>query len=275
MPPKTLLIAGDIAGCSWKADSATAKLVATRKGKVMTAGDNTNELGLARTYRRCYGPTWGRFKWRTRPVPGNHDYSTIGAKAYHDYFGKRAGPGRRTYYAFDVGEWRIYALDSNCRLSRGGCKPGSPQYRWLRLDLKDNPRDCVMAVMHHPTWSSGRHRNSKRPRPLVQLLYRKGAEIVINGHDHIYERFAPAKPNGVVDHDHGVRQFIVGTGGAPLSRFRKDGKRPPHSRVRSNKTHGVLKLTLESGRYGWEFLPTRKGVFRDEGVGVCHAPPPL
>lgn len=267
----TILVAGDIASCEWRADAATARLVRRRTGIVMTAGDHAYPLGTARTFRDCYGPTWGRFRGRTRPVPGNHDRATAGARPYFDYFGARAGPPGRGYYAFDAGSWRVYALDSSCWLG-DRCRKGSAQYRWLERDLERHPVACSMAVLHHPTYTSGPRGNGGRTRPLIRLLYRAGAELVVNGHDHFYERFAPARPWGRIDRRHGVRQFIVGTGGAPLYGFRS--RTPGHSRVRQNRVHGILWLRLEPDAYAWRFIPVRRGAFDDRGSSACHGPPP-
>lgn len=267
---KRLLVAGDIASCAWRGDEATAALVARRRGLVLTAGDNVYQRGTRARFRACYGPSWGRFRARTRPVPGNHDRATPGAAGYFAYFGQRAGPPGRGYYAFDVGPgWRVYALDST-RCAIEGCDQGSAQYRWLRQDLEHHPRACSLAVLHHPHYSSGRHGNSGFTRPLLRLLYEAGAEIVVNGHDHVYERFAPARPWGRIDYQHGLRQFIVGTGGAPLYGWKRG--RPAHSRARQNRMHGVLQLDLSTDGYGWRFLPVR-GSYRDRGQGSCHAPP--
>ncbi len=205
------------------------------------------------------------------PVPGNHDYGTPGAASYFRYFGKRAGPVGRGWYAFDHGTWRIYALDSDCELT-GQCRRGTRQYRWLKDDLARHPRRCVMAVLHHPAFSSGPHGNSERTMPLLNLLYRAGAELVVNGHDHIYERFAPARPWGGRSEAHGMRQFIVGTGGAPLYGWKPDG-RPAHSVVRQNEVHGVLRLDLRWDGYAWRFLPVAGARFDDTGTGTCHGAP--
>ena len=235
----------------------------------MTAGDNVYDLGTDEEFEKCYDPTWGRVLERTRPVPGNHDYGTAGAAGYFRYFGRRAGPVGRGWYAFDHGTWRIYALDSDCELT-GQCRRGSSQYRWLQGDLAKHPRRCVMAVLHHPSFSSGPHGNSRLTMPLLNLLYRAGAELVVNGHDHIYERFAPARPWGGRSAAHGMRQFIVGTGGAPLYDWKPDG-RPAHSVVRQNEVHGVLRLDLRWDGYAWRFVPVAGGRFEDAGTGTCHA----
>jgi hypothetical protein len=270
-PDASLVIAGDIASCGWESDSATAALVSAWDGLVMTAGDNAYDLGTDEQFDACYGPTWGRVRDRTRPVPGNHDYGTPGAAGYFRYFGQHAGPVGRGWYAFDHGTWRIYALDSDCELT-GQCRRGTRQYRWLKADLANHPRHCVMAVLHHPAFSSGPHGNSKRTMPLLNLLYRAGAELVVNGHDHIYERFAPARPWGGRSEAHGMRQFIVGTGGAPLYGWKPDG-RPAHSVVRQNEVHGVLRLDLRWDGYAWRFLPVAGARFDDTGTGTCHGAP--
>jgi acid phosphatase type 7 len=267
----TVIVAGDIAGCAWRHDSATARLVDAIPGIVMTAGDNAYQTGTYRQFRDCYHPTWGRFRDRTRPTPGNHDWATAGAAGYFRYFGRLAGPPGRGYYKFDAGEWRVYALAGDCR-AVGGCRDGSPQYRWLQRELAAHPRRCVLAVWHQPRFSSGVHGSSSATKPLLRLLFRAGAEVVVNGHDHLYERFAPARPDGTVDRVHGIRQFIVGTGGAPLYHFREPFA--PNSRVRNASTHGVLRLTLKADRYAWEFIPVPGKTFTDDGSGRCHGRPP-
>lgn len=270
-PSAIILVAGDIASCAWQADSATAQLVEDLPGIVMTAGDNAYQEGTYRQFRDCYDPTWGRFSERTRPTPGNHDWYTTGARGYFRYFGDLAGPAGRGYYAFDAGAWRVYALASDCS-DVGGCRKGSPQHTWLKQDLAAHPTDCVLAVWHQPRFSSGPHGDSKRPISLLQRLHRSGADVVVNGHDHIYERFAPARPDGTRDRAYGVRQFIVGTGGGPL--YRVEQPYAPNSQVRDATSHGVLRLTLEADGYTWEFMPVPGDTLRDAGSGTCHAPPP-
>lgn len=269
--PKTILVAGDIAGCSWRGDSRTAQLIEGLSGLVMTAGDNAYQRGKYGEFRDCYGPTWGRFLNRTRPVLGNHDWATAEARGYFRYFGARAGPEGTGYYAFDRGEWRIYALVSDCS-AVGGCGTDDPQYRWLQADLAANPRRCVLAVWHRPRWSSGSHGNSHGAGRLHNLLYAAGADVIVNGHDHIYERFAPARPGGEPDATYGIRQFIVGTGGAPL--YPVSAPYAPNSVVRNTSAHGVLRLTLGSGEYDWEFLPVAGETYTDTGSAACHGSPP-
>jgi len=237
----------------------------------MTSGDNAYDLGRYREFRDCYDPTWGRFLDRTRPAPGNHDWATTGADGYFRYFGDQTGPDGRGYYAFDAGSWRVYSLTSDC-WAVDGCGRLSDQYAWLQADLESNPRDCVLGVWHHPRFSSGPHGSRRASRPLLKLLYRAGAEVVVNGHDHHYERFGLAGPDGEVDRAFGIRQFVVGTGGAGLYPFVQP--LAPNSKVRNASSYGVLRLTLESDGYAWAFVPVPGDTFTDDGQGSCHEPPP-
>jgi hypothetical protein len=263
-----LVGAGDIASCALTADTATAKLINAIAGTVFTAGDNAYESGTAKEYADCYEPTWGAFKSRTRPVPGNHEYVTAGAAGYFGYFGALAGENGRGWYAYDVGAWRVYALNSNCGAAGvGGCGPGSEQEQWLLGDLSANPRQCVAAIWHHPRFSSGQHGNDPAMANILNILYNAGAELVVNGHDHNYERFAPMRPDGVRDDARGIREIIVGTGGASL---RSLATTQPNSEVRSNAAHGVLKLTLGATGYRWDFVPIAGKTFTDSGTGTCH-----
>jgi hypothetical protein len=272
----TILVAGDIATCGGTADSATAAILVSTAGLVMTAGDNAYPYGTPKQFARCYGPTWGQVRSRTRPTLGNHDVATPGAAGYFGYFGTRAGPPGRGYYAFDAGAWRVYALDSNRCYQGGedrpsGCGPGDPMHRWLLEDLRDRPHDCVMAVWHHPRFSSGPHGSSKRIQPMLRVLFDAGAEIVVNGHDHIFERFAPARPDGTRDDAFGIRQFVAGTGGAGLYGISDD---PAQNSLVRSSTYGVLRLRLREGGYDWRFLPVAGASFTDQGSASCHAAPP-
>ena len=268
-PPTTagavLVGAGDIASCGLTADTATAQIVAGIAGTVFTAGDNAYETGSATNFRDCYDPTWGAFRERAWPAPGNHDYKTSGGAGYFDYFGARAGPGGTGWHAYDLGKWRIYALNSNC--AAVGCGVGSEQEQWLRADLATSPRACVLAYWHHPRFSSGQHGNDPVMAPLWDALYQAGAEVIINGHNHNYERFAPQTPAGTADNAKGIRQFVVGTGGASLRSF---GTIRANSQVRNSTTHGVIKLTLSATGYAWQFLPIAGKTFTDSGTGTCH-----
>jgi alkaline phosphatase len=275
--PRVILVAGDIAkGTPTSQEHATADLVAARSGLVMTAGDNAYESGTLEEFRTFYHPSWGRFLDRTRATLGNHEYRTPGAAGYFAYFGWRAGPRRADgsgvgYYAFKHGPWLVLALDSETCRRKPGCGPRSAQHRWLRRKLAEVPARCSLAVWHRPPYSSGVQSNDRHVLPLLRVLYENGVDILVNGHDHHYERFAPARPDGTRDRRFGVRQFIVGTGGAPLRPRGSDV--PAHSEVFGSDVHGVLKLTLRHGRYDWQFLPVTEGAFSDSGSGRCHGEP--
>ena len=269
--PAVLIAAGDIADCNEDGDSATATLVEGMPGTVIALGDNAYEVGSSSDYAQCYGPTWGAFKSRTRPVPGNHEYGSPGALPYFRYFGADAGDAGRGYYAFELGSWRMYALNSNCD-NIGGCGRTSAQYAWLTADLAAHPASCVAAYWHHPRWSSGMHGNQSRMQAIWEALFRAGAEIVLSGHDHDYERFAPQDASGQVDSAFGVREFVVGTGGKSHYGFRD----PPlaNSQARNDDTFGVLRLQLDTDAYTWQFMPVAGGTFTDRGTTPCHSAPP-
>lgn len=270
--PRNVLIAGDIAkGTADSGEALTARLIESRKGLVITAGDNAYDSGTLAEFEAYYEPTWGRFLNRTRATPGNHEYYTPGARGYYDYFGWRAGPDRRGYYSFKVGSWRIYALDSEACETSVGCGPGSPQFTWLKQKLARHGARCSMAVFHTPLFSSGYHGNEPRVRPLYRLLYKAGAELIVNGHEHDYERLAPARPDGTVDRKKGVQQIIAGTGGAPLRA--KGAREARHSRVFSDEAWGVLKVQLRKRSYTWKFLPVEGETFTDRGTRRCHGKP--
>ena len=264
---EVVLAAGDIAYCGPTPDEETARLLERERGTVLTLGDNAYRFGRPEEYQRCYEPSWGRFKDRTRPTPGNHDYAASdSADGYFGYFGEAAHPPSG-YYSFDLGKWHLVALNSElCHME--GCGPGSEQVRWLERDLADNPTRCTLAYWHTPRFSSGaEHGSDDVVAPFWQVLYESGADVVLNGHEHNYERFAPQDPNGQPDPGRGIRQFVVGTGGAPLYGF---SDVEPTSEVRDADTYGVLKLTLGRGEYGWRFLRAEDGDFRDSGSGSCH-----
>ncbi|HEY3279468.1 MAG TPA: metallophosphoesterase [Gemmatimonadales bacterium] len=253
--------AGDIGDCG-NAARTTAALLDSIPGTVFTAGDNAYGSGTADQYASCYDPTWGRHKARTRPTLGNHDYRTDRGAPTYQYFGALAGDSGRGYYSYDLAGWHIIALNSNLDL-----KPGSAEERWLRADLAAHPARCTLAYWHHPLFSSGEHGNYAPARPLWDALYEAGADVVVSGHDHTYERFAPQTPAGRPDPARGIREFVVGTGGAGLYQFMTLER---NSEVRNNRTHGVLKLTLRAAGYDWEFVPAAGGKFRDKGSGECH-----
>jgi hypothetical protein len=257
--------AGDIAGCSTSGDEATANVLDNIPGTVFTLGDNVYDSGSTTEYNNCYAPqtTWGRHKARTRPSPGNHDYVTAGAAGYFGYFGAAAGDPAKGYYSYDLGDWHIIALNSN--ITRAA---GSAQEVWLRADLAANAKSCTLAYWHHPRFSSGfEHGNDTSVEPFWQALYDYNADVVLSGHDHDYERFAPQTPTGVADAARGIREFIVGTGGRSHYSI---GTLKANSQVFDATSYGVLKLTLYNGGYDWEFAHVAGATFTDAGSGVCH-----
>jgi hypothetical protein len=261
-----LVGAGDIASCGSHGDEMTAALLAKQPGTVFAAGDEAYLTGSYADFTQCYAPTWGAFKNRTMPAPGNHEYDTAGATGYFRYFGAAAGTPGKGWYAYDRATWRIYVLNSNCS-DIGGCNMGSPQQRWLAADLAAHPHKCVMAYWHHPRFSSGQHGNDLDVQGFWITLYRGGAELIVNGHDHDYERFAKQNYLGDRRPIHGIREIVDGTGGAGL---RPLGSRITNSLVSRGDTLGVLKLVLTPGSYTWRFLPAGGGTFTDSGRGICH-----
>jgi 3',5'-cyclic AMP phosphodiesterase CpdA len=267
-PDPVLVGAGDIADCNEiEGARATAALLDRIPGTVFTLGDNAYTSGTAEQFRDCYGPTWGRHLERTRPAVGNHDYRTKGAAAYFAYFGAAAGPPDKGYYSYDLGKWHVVVLNSNCG-EIGGCRAGSPQEQWLRRDLAQHPALCTVAMWHHPRFSSAsEHGDDSATQDLWKALEEAGAELVLSGHDHTYERFAPRDADGRPDPERGIRQFVVGTGGRHEYAW---GTIEPTSQVHDNETFGVLKLTLHPDSYDWEFVPVEGGTFTDSGTAKCH-----
>ena len=239
---------------------------------VFALGDTQYENGELVNFNRMYAPSWGRFKAITRPAVGNHEYQTPGAQGYFDYFNGTnqlngpAGDRRRGYYSFHLGAWNIIVLNSNCR-EVGGCHLGSPQEQFLRLALQSSDAHCTMAFMHHPLFSSGVNGPTPELRPLWQTLYDFEADLVLNAHEHVYERFAPQTPQGVPDPRRGIRQFTVGTGGHTLTPFRQPFRT---SEVRANDDFGILRMELHPDQYSWEFIPVIGGTFNDFGGQRCH-----
>jgi acid phosphatase type 7 len=263
----TLVGAGDIASCSQSNDSATARLLSNIPGTVFTLGDNVYPSGTADRFRNCYDPTWGRYKARTKPSLGNHDYTTNGASAYFDYFGARAGARGKGYYSYDRGAWHIVALNSNCE-KIGGCGRRSAQGRWLRRDLANHPSRCTLAYFHHPLYASGTGTDTPEVRPFWNILYNRGADVILSGHAHRYERFRPITPSGDPDPQNGIRQFIAGTGGAPGGV--QYGPNDPNMQVKKRNTPGVLRLNLRATSYTWKFVPIAGETFTDSGSDSCH-----
>ena len=259
----TLVGAGDIANCEMLGGAqATARLLDTIEGTIFTLGDHTYPKGTAKEFENCYAPTWGRHKMRTRPTLGNHDLITGRGQPYFDYFGENAGPKGRGYYSYDLGAWHIIALNGTATVA-----DTSPQMLWLHQDLAAHATaDCVLAYWHMPLFSSGPHGGTTEMKGVWKALYDAGADVVVSSHDHVYERFAPMDANGKVDPQRGLREFLVGTGGAGVFKFKKI---LPNSEVHSNTTYGVLKFTLRKGRYAWQFIPMAGQSFTDSGEAAC------
>jgi Calcineurin-like phosphoesterase len=297
-----IMAAGDIAcgGATLSAkcmQNATADLVVeANPDAVLTLGDNQYECGQLTDYMASFDPSWGRFKEKIHPVPGNHEYQVSkadgncpnaepSAPGYYTYFGDAATPlepGCRVackgYYSWDIGTWHFIALNGECtRHGVGGCNPGSPQYRWLVDDLAKHQTDCTLAYWHEPRFSSGHHGSFPAYEPFWDALYNGGADVVLNGHDHDYERFAPQSPNGGLDDQFGIREFVVGTGGRNHTGLGNEDGPIANSEVFDNTTFGVLQLALHSNGYDWQFVPAvdeASTPFTDSGSGTCHGTPP-
>jgi hypothetical protein len=265
-----LLAAGDNAECDAQGDEATAGLLARYpKATIAALGDLAYPHGRDKDFADCFGPTWGRFKERMRPATGNHDHATKKARGYADYFGSRGGAFDRYYYSYELGDWHVAVLDSDC-WRVGGCGPGDPQAAWLRRDLRSHARRCTLAYWHRPPFSSGRYgdpEDTDRVRSLWQVAVDGGVDVVLTGHEHSYERFVPMDGDGRRDAE-GTQLFVVGTGGGNLRKYR----RPPlaTTAVRNGDTWGLLRLTLRADRYDWRFLPVPGRSFTDAGSGSCH-----
>ncbi len=258
-----VLAAGDIADCHTNGANLTAKLIDRLPGIVLAVGDIAYPNGSDSDFQRCYAHTWGRHKARTFPVPGNHEYHTPGAAGYFRYFGERAHPPGG-YYSYELGRWHIIALNSNLDLTEG-----SVQEKWLRHDLASSRKECKLVYLHHPVFSSGWHGATQGLSAVQRDFATYRVTLVLSGHDHHYERFAPLDALGNVDHDRGTRFFVIGTGGAQLHL-------PPFpgsgSEASSSGDWGLLKLTLRQKGYDWQWLGTGAGGFADSGQGKCHAP---
>jgi len=259
--PQIVLAAGDIASCVGQGDEQTAAVLdATPHDVVLTLGDNAYDAGTPSEFSSCYAPSWGRRLSVTRPSPGNHDYATSGARGYFGYFGAAAGPSTAGYYSFDVGAWHLVALNSE--IDAGS---SSPQMAWLRADLAATSKRCVVAYWHKPRFTAGRYHDFTQYTALWQALHAAGAEIVLNGHDHNYQRFVSMTPAGVAD-PAGIRQFVVGTGGVGHYALRPDSRRE----AGVSGVFGVLRLALSESSYEWRFLPVAGGSYADAGSGTCR-----
>ncbi|MFZ6648571.1 metallophosphoesterase family protein [Undibacterium sp. TJN25] len=270
-----LYAAGDIADCKNKAaaESMAAKTAALvtsglaglgkdANAAVLTLGNNTYPVGTPDEFNDCYDGTWGKFLARTLPSPGNHDYAMPLGQGYYNYFGQQAGAGRRGYYSKDIGSWHIISLNSNLKDEQF-----QAQLKWLQEDLKSTGRSCTLAFWHHPVYSSGGRGNNAVMQPVWKMLYEARADLVLAGHDNNYERFAPQDAAGQRDDKKGMREFVVGTGGARLTPILLT---KPNSELRDNSSYGVLKLTLNEKSYDWEFLPIAGQHLNDKGSSNCH-----
>ena len=257
--PAILLAVGDIAGCPERyMDEATAELVSELPGTIALLGDVVYQDGTRFEFRNCFDPSWGRVLDRSRPSPGNHEYRTDQAGPYYEYFGTRAGPSGRGYYTYKLGTWRIYSLNSERNIPE--------QTAWLETHLAANPSKCILAYWHKPLYTGGRNPNDSTVRPLFDALNRAGAEVVLNGHNHHYERFAPQDAFGNFMPKGGTREFVIGTGGSQLEEFVTV---QPNSLVRYVAGWGVLRMTLSPGSYGWKFLPVLGAAEADTGSANC------
>jgi hypothetical protein len=253
---------------------ATSDLVlGIRPATVLMLGDPQYNSGRLADFNASYALSWGRFKASTHPAIGNHEYGTSGAAGYFNYFGAAATPRQpscrancQAYYSFDVGSWHVAVLNTECTRVPGGCAAGSPQDVWLERDLAAHPNRCTLVMGHRPRWASN-SAASTAFAPLVQDMYNAHVDIFLAGHSHTYERFAPQRPSGQRDDVSGIRQFVVGTGGAFFTGF---SAILPNSQVHKSRIFGVLKLTLGAGGYDWAFVADPSTPFRDTGHGDCH-----
>jgi hypothetical protein len=254
-----VLAAGDIASCGEDGDEQTATLLDAQPGVVLALGDNVYEHGTLNDFRRCFEPSWGRHKQRIRPAPGNHEYISGGA-GYFRYFGRAAGPPGRGYYSFELGAWHVVSLNSERRTHSDAA-----QVRWLRADLARSKARCVLAFWHRPRWSRGQYGDDRTVAPLWNALYDAGADVVLAGHDHNYQRYQPMNKRGLLDRARGIRSFVVGTGGRRRYELRAD----PRRGAANDETWGLLKLTLRPAGYSWRFISVAGSRYRDAGAGKC------
>ncbi|MGZ4616746.1 MAG: CBM96 family carbohydrate-binding protein [Actinomycetes bacterium] len=251
-------------------------LVGSGAAAVLPLGDNQYYCGGYQAFLQSYDPSWGRVKAITHPAVGNHEYltsggtgcdsSNAGAAGYFKYFGAAAGDPSKGYYSYDIGTWHLIVLNSQCGAA-GGCGATSPQGVWLRNDLAAHTNFCTMAYWHIPLFSSG-GRASSTYKVFWDPLYAANADVVLSSHDHLYERFAPQTPSGTADPVRGIREFVVGSGGANHTSFTSTIF--PNSEVRDDKTYGVLKMTLHPTSYDWQFIPEAGKTFTDSGSTACH-----
>jgi acid phosphatase type 7 len=261
-----VLAVGDIGDCDTGADDNLAGVMAEREGTVLALGDIAYPEGTSEDFAECFAPSWRTLLPRIRPVPGNHDYGTGDASAYFEFFGPAAGDPGRGYYSFDLGDWHLVALNSACDQPNIGCTEGSPQLEWLARDLSTNDTACTLAYWHVPRFSSGEHGGDAAVQAFWEILDESGADVILNAHDHNYERLAPMTPDGQRDDDNGIRQFVVGTGGSDL---RGLGEVEPNNERWATGYAGFLELVLDERGYQWTFV-SASGEVLDAGSDTCH-----
>jgi hypothetical protein len=265
-PSSAFFNGGAGSGLNCRQRATSDLLVAGNYAAVLALGDLQYEDGSASKFTASYDPSWGRVKAITKPAPGNHEYQTSGAAGYYGYFGAAAGDPTKGYYSYDIGSWHVIALNSNCS-AVGGCGAGSQQEQWLRVDLAaHSSAQCTLAYWHHPRFSSGSHGSDATYQAFWQALYDANADLVLVGHDHDYERFAPQTPSGALDLARGIRQFVSGAGGKEVRTFPTVQS---NSEARDVSSLGILELTLGTGAYAWRYLPA-VGTFTDSGSANCH-----
>jgi acid phosphatase type 7 len=253
-------------GCKQRETAALLK--SAHLAAILPLGDEQYDRGTLAAFRSSFAKTWGAAGVTIHPVPGNHEYLTLDASGYYTYFGAAAGDPSKGYYSWNLGGWHFIAINGNC-WAVGGCNAGSPQELWLKADLTSHHAACILSYWHQPRFSSGLHHSDVTYEPLWDDLYAAHADIVLNGHDHDYERFAPQTPTGEPSSSRGIREFVVGTGGKSHYPFRETAA---NSVVRDNRSYGVLELTLHATSYDWKFVHAT-GTFTDSGSGTCHAKP--
>jgi acid phosphatase type 7 len=282
LPSAPVMIgAGDIAVCGTSADEATSHVVDSVLAAdsashlptvVFTLGDNaypSGDQGVDKDFQRCFAGSWGRpsILPAIRPAPGNHDYDSGSASPYFAYFGERAGPAGKGYYSYDIGSWHIVSLNSELYFEGGHAGDATAQESWLRADLASNPRKCTLAYFHRPLFSSGIYGTTAEVRPLWDILFAANADVVLNGHEHHYERFGPQTPSGIADAARGIVEIIAGTGGAELREIRYP--LAANSEAQIHGRYGVLKLELFDRGYRHSFIEAGGRVW-DSGEGLCH-----
>ncbi len=267
---------GDANGCLEMATSnlmVGGKILGYPLSAVLPLGDEQYESGTSSEFAGSYAPSWGAYLPITHPVAGNHEYYTSGAKGYYDYFdgvghsSGAAGNRAQGYYSYNIGSWHIIALNSNCAAISGGCGKNSAEEKWLLSDLASHRATCTLAYWHHPLFHSGEETGGELMQQMFTDLYNANVSVVLNGHEHQYERFAPQTPTGQLQTNGGIREFIVGTGGRSLEGY---STLAPNSQVLNDNTYGILELALHATSFDWRFVPTLGGTFSDSGTASCH-----